>query len=150
MKKVLLGHVAVDSGQLLLCDPCYIDSEWVKEDFTDIRVYKHKTTGKTLQYLVDFPNYAEEIPEYGIDMNALLQTGDWEQVEDAHKVKNGFSYNACCKATLSEQSHGELSFKLGHTGVGLAFSTPYGDGFYPVFAMYDKKGNLHSVIVELT
>lgn len=24
-----LGVVAVDSGQLVLCDPCYIDSEWV-------------------------------------------------------------------------------------------------------------------------
>ncbi len=35
--KELIGHVGVDSGQLLLCDPCYIDSEWEQEDFTDIR-----------------------------------------------------------------------------------------------------------------
>jgi hypothetical protein len=23
-----IGYVAVDSGQLILCDPCYIESEW--------------------------------------------------------------------------------------------------------------------------
>ena len=149
MKKVLLGHVAVDSGQLLLCDPCYIDSEWEKEDFTDVRVYKHKTTGKTLQYLVDFPNYATEIPGYGIDMNALLQTGDWEQVEEAHKTEHGFSYNACCKETLSKKASGELTFKMGHTGAGLAFSTTYGDGMFPVYGLYYDDGNLHSVLVEL-
>lgn len=30
---VLLGKAGVDSGQLLVCDPCYIDSIWKKEDF---------------------------------------------------------------------------------------------------------------------
>ena len=29
---VELGVVGVDSGQLLICDPCYIDSEWKDED----------------------------------------------------------------------------------------------------------------------
>lgn len=34
MKKKLLGYVGVDSGQLMICDPCYIGSEWdEKEDF---------------------------------------------------------------------------------------------------------------------
>ena len=27
-----IGVVGVDSGQLMVCDPCYIDSEWEKED----------------------------------------------------------------------------------------------------------------------
>ena len=34
-REVLIGHVAVDSGQLMLCDPCYLDKwqdneEWEK------------------------------------------------------------------------------------------------------------------------
>jgi len=29
----LVGHVGVDSGQVMICDPCYIDSEWKKEEF---------------------------------------------------------------------------------------------------------------------
>ena len=32
MKKIKIGEVGVDSGQLIVCDPCYIDSEWKKED----------------------------------------------------------------------------------------------------------------------
>lgn len=31
--KELIGQVAVDSGQLMVCDPCYIDSQWEKEEF---------------------------------------------------------------------------------------------------------------------
>lgn len=30
-----IGVVGVDSGQLMICDPCYIDSEWKKEEFDD-------------------------------------------------------------------------------------------------------------------
>lgn len=29
-----IGVVGVDSGQILITDPCYIDSEWVDEQFT--------------------------------------------------------------------------------------------------------------------
>lgn len=148
MKKVLIGHVAVDSGQLMICDPCYIDSEWKHEEFTDVRVYKHKTRGETLQYMKDFPHYAEVIPQYGMDMNALLATGEWEQVEEAHQPEHGFSYNAACKASLSEKGHGELNFDLGHSGAGVAFSTTYGDGTYPVYALYDNKDILQGVFVE--
>lgn len=31
MKRIKIGEVGVDSGQLIICDPCYIDSEWKKE-----------------------------------------------------------------------------------------------------------------------
>ena len=33
-KRVYLGSFGVDSGQVLICDPCYIDSEWEKGDKT--------------------------------------------------------------------------------------------------------------------
>lgn len=32
MTEKLIGYVGVDSGQMLLCDPCYIDSLWSKRD----------------------------------------------------------------------------------------------------------------------
>lgn len=147
MKKILIGHVGVDSGQLLMCDPCYIDSEWTKEDFTDIRIYEHKDTKEKLQYKVDFPNYEAEIPKYGKNMNQLIETGKWVDVPVTNS-EYPFSYNACCKATLSEDGHGQLNYKLGHPGVGVAFSTAYGDGVYPVYAIYSAAGVLKSVTVE--
>lgn len=77
MSSKLIGHVGVDSGQLLLCDPCYIDSQWVKEDFEDFRMYEHKTTQDRLQYLVDFNNYQTPIEKYdGKNMNELIATGE--------------------------------------------------------------------------
>jgi len=142
----LIGYVAVDSGQLLLCDPCYIDSEWKKEDFKDIRIYKHKTTGDTLQYHKDFANYEQIIPKYNLTMNQLNASGEWEHF-DAHYVNNSFSYNACTKAALSDDGHGQLNFTLGHAGVGVAFSTQIGDGYYPVQAVYDNDDNLVKVEV---
>lgn len=32
VERVLLGTVGVDSGQLIVVDPCYIDSFWIKQD----------------------------------------------------------------------------------------------------------------------
>jgi hypothetical protein len=147
MSTQLIGHVGVDSGQLLLCDPCYIDSEWVNEDFEDIRVYRHKITGDTLQYRVEFPHYEAIVPEYGKTMNQLIDTGEWEEEKDYHAPKAPFSYNACAKATLSEDGYGELNFKLGHSGAGVAFRTAFGDGIYPVVAHYHRDGTLRSVEV---
>jgi len=148
MSTKLIGHVAVDSGQLLLCDPCYIDSQWVKEDFEDFRTYQHKDTGNELTYRIDFGNYAEPIEAYGgKNMNELIETGEWEEVPDTKGAVNPFSYNACAKATLSEDGHGELNFNLGHAGVGVAFSTAFGDGMYPVVAHYHADGTLRSVEV---
>ena len=144
----LIGHVGVDSGQLLLCDPCYIDSQWVEEDFEDFRAYQHKDTKNQLTYRIDFRNYAESIEAYdGKNMNELIATGEWEKIPDTKGAVNPFSYNACAKATLSEDGHGELKFNLGHTGAGVAFRTAFGDGMYPVIANYMDDGSLRSVEV---
>ena len=148
METLLMGYAAVDSGQLLICDPCYIDSEWQKEDFEDIRIYQHKTTGDKLQYRVDFENYESVIPKYGKTMNELTATGEWVFIEE-HKPRTGFSYNACAMHTLSEDGFGELKFKMGHTGAGVAFSTVIGDGMYPVYGHFTSDGYLKSVEIKI-
>jgi hypothetical protein len=148
MKNKLIGHVGVDSGQLLLCDPCYIDSQWEKEDFEDLRRYQHKDTKHVLQYLKDFVNYQEPMEEFGgRNMNELIDTGEWIELPYG-PTQHPFSYNACAQATLSEDGHGQLNYKLGHPGVGVAFSTAIGDGYYPVYAVYDDEGNLLKVEVQ--
>lgn len=147
MELKLLGYVGVDSGQLLLCDPGYIDSQWEDEEFEDIRIYQNKLLPlSTLQYKRDFAKYDEIIPEIGQCMNDLIKTGEWEQLDGPVPVNN-FSYNACCKATLEHNN--QLNYKLGHAGVGVAFSTQIGDGSYPVYAIYDD-GVLMEVKVIIT
>jgi hypothetical protein len=120
----------------------------MKEDFEDFRTYQHKDTGNELTYRVDFINYQEPIEAYGgKNMNELRETGEWEEIPDTKGAVNPFSYNACAKATLSENGHGELKFNHGHAGAGVAFSTAFGDGMYPVVAHYMPDGTLRSVEV---
>lgn len=43
MTEKLIGHIGVDSGQMMLCDPCYIDSIWEKKDtrdFSDLSAFE--------------------------------------------------------------------------------------------------------------
>jgi hypothetical protein len=44
MSEVLIGSIGVDSGQMMLCDPCYIESSWENEtiDFKNIDQYAGK------------------------------------------------------------------------------------------------------------
>ena len=37
MKRELIGEVGVDSGQLLVCDPCYIRSQWKDTNFDKVK-----------------------------------------------------------------------------------------------------------------
>ena len=99
--KEKIGFAAVDSGQLLVCDPCYIDGQWEKEEFSD------------------------------------------------KPPQNNFSYNSCCKKTLSKEGAGQLNFKLGHEGCGVVFSSGYGDGCYPVYAEKNKEGRIIRVTIEM-
>jgi len=42
MTEKLIGHIGVDSGQMMLCDPCYIDSIWEKKadaDFSNLSAF---------------------------------------------------------------------------------------------------------------
>lgn len=144
-KEIYMGSVGVDSGQLMICDPGYIDSHWEEEDFQDIRIYKNIDTGDTLQYRVDFNNYESPIEKYGGQtMNQLNKTGSWEQVMDL-SYDEPFSYNACAQTTLSVKGFGELGNNL-----GVALSTTIGDGLYPVFGKFNEDGVLDSVIIKIT
>lgn len=95
-----IGYCGVDSGQLMVCDPCYINSEWAKSEFG-------------------------------------------EKVEDGH-----FSYAGACKGTIGGEPV-QLKYKLGHDGVGVAFPSGYGDGYYPVYAKRDSDGRIVAVVIKM-
>lgn len=141
-----IGTVSVDSGQLLITDPCYIDSEWSKEEFEDIRLYKDLKTKEVFQFRKDFQKYTDVIHGYDKDVNALIEEGTLEEIKTVGKLS--YSYNGVAQATLGEQGYGNLKFKLGHEGAGFAFITLYGDGDYPVYG--EKIGDrLVRVTVDL-
>ena len=93
-KWVQVGEFGVDSGQVLITDPCYLRS-WVDNDFK-------------------------------------------EQTES-----RSYSYEGACNATLSE----EMAGKIGTMEDGVAISTGYGDGVYPVYVLY-KDGRVKEVKIK--
>lgn len=135
LEVVKLGDVGVDSGQLMITDPCYIDSEWTDRDerpFEDIRIYDDVETGRVLQFQKDFQHYEQTPPGYSNTVNELVASGRLVKRELAVNEPFQYSYVGACDATLSK-GYGELAYRMGHTGAGVAFSTAFGDGDYPIY-----------------
>jgi len=97
----LIGHFAVDSGQAIIGDPCYLD-EW--EPWND----------KT------------------------------ENFEENVKKAGEYGYLGACGVTLKE-GYGVLG-----NGSAVAFTTGYGDGFYPVYAEFNDDGRIVKITVDFT
>jgi hypothetical protein len=146
MKKEI-GVVGVDSGQILICDPCYIDSEWKKEEFDIKRRHRH-IDGTILEYGKDFGSYEQPILKYGKTMNQINADNEAVDIPDDVPAENPFSYNACCKATCGKEGTGQLDYAMGHPGVGVVTSSGWGDGNYPVIAdIDDRDGRVKSITV---
>lgn len=101
---VLLGEVGVDSGQLMITDPCYIDQEWDQ-------------------------NVADNDETVGEESSHQAVAG---QISVPEKALPPYSYEGVMSATLSA-GYGELAFTMGHAGAGVVFATAWGDGVYPVY-----------------
>lgn len=135
-----MGEVAVDSGQLMITDPCYIDSEWRDDELELLRLYKDKVTGEIYQFGKHFSNYNQKIDGFDETVNELNASGRFEELEIDYSDKITYSYAGACYSTISDKQYGELPFKLGHMGAGIAVRTVLGDGMYPVYAeKYDGK-----------
>lgn len=142
-----IGEVAVDSGGLLITDPCYLSSEWKSGGTEQPHVppiFRHKD-GRVLyctlhsENPVDgalgFSNFAAKLPEFnGQTPNQMLRVGD--MIEEHPKPSGEFSREGCFLARDTEELGGQLNFSRGHAGAGVSFSSGVGDGCYDVFVRY--------------
>lgn len=159
---VELGVVGVDSGQLLITDPGYIDSQWEEEEFVpDYPIYRLNQQGRarfpkapetwTWRCFRDgSSNYGTPLQVLsGMSINTARDEGLLEAVpHDTPEPSASFSYNACCRLTIG-QSYGQLNYRLGHEGVGVVFSSGYGDGTYPVYGRFDDDGRIVEVRIVM-
>jgi len=142
----LVGHCPVDSGQIMITDPCYINSEWEENDFQDIRIYeKSDNPGELLQFrgffrdgvkalekgVKFFESYEDVIDPYNKTVNELIADGTFIKKENA-TANDEFSYNGACNTTINK-TYGEFG-----NGLAVASSTGWGDGHYPVYAKIDE------------
>lgn len=133
LETTLAGYVDVDSGQLMLTDPCYVDSQWKKQPYEDLRLFKDKETGKTYQFRKDFNHFDEKIKGFDLTVNELLESERFERIKVDRKSEYSYSYAGACYATLSDEGFGALTHEKGHEGAAVAFNTFMGDGSYPVY-----------------
>ena len=142
MKRELIGHCYVDSGQLMICDPCYVDSHWETKDFDVERILEDKE-GNQVQYGKDFNHYEQELTKYGNKtVNQLIEEEILKKIK--HKQTDEFNYDGVCRKTLTDKASGCVQ-----NGIATVFSSGYGDGDYNVFAERDKAGRIIRVIIEM-
>ena len=130
--KIKLGSVGVDSGQLMVTDPCYVKMFKNNEFDPKTKFYDSKKD-KTLVYPDDFKNFEDDIIEgYNKNMNTLIKEKIFDEVKEKSNDKS-YSFTGACSQTLYNEN---LGGEIGN-GLGLSFATGYGDGCYPIYAYYD-------------
>jgi hypothetical protein len=150
----LIGSCGVDSGQLMVCDPCYIKSEWIPgrkpaERETLVLTNKGKARFPGLKdwswRLSNKSDYATPQKALGgLSINDVLEQKLVEALP--RETTDEFSYRGCCDATR-DGGGGALKFKMGHKGAGVCFSSGYGDGCYEVWGKLNNDGRFVEVRV---
>lgn len=134
-----VGMCMVDSGQLLLIDPCYIKDYIEDKPFIDYRCYEDVETKK--QYVFregDFHHYESKISDYdGATPNDLIGKKQWVANDENNPnrrvagVKE--SYASISYGTIKGDTY-QLRLPSTAIGLGVAFRSGCGDGRYPVYA----------------
>jgi hypothetical protein len=149
MKKVKIGHITVDSGQVLIVDPAYLD-QWKQKDFeyesgikrgkVSYKLWGKALSGGKMQQI----NWATPLDaEGGKSMNDLLQEEGWEEFNN-YPDSGEFSYSGVSSLTVQDR-YGEIIASGFATAV--ASTTGWGDGQYPVYATI-KDGRVAKIEID--
>jgi hypothetical protein len=129
-----LGVARVDSGQLMITDPRYIDGEWLDEQFDVAHRYRDTQTGATVVWDPIVVRNDQPLPPYGQTVAALVEAGRLVELPPPPPPeKFNYSYDGACQATLSQDGFGQLVFDDGHEGAAVVFTSGWGDGYYEVY-----------------
>lgn len=144
---VQVGVVGVDSGQLAILDPTYIDSEWVRDgDGADWQVqYWGRDEAKLKPEFGPSPIKCKNADEAKKLDARIKQHAKDNNITAVTWLQSGSTYDKCAALTMTDKGHGQLNYRAGHKGLGVVASSGYGDGTYPVYARRNAEG----VIVEL-
>ncbi len=151
-RRVLLGTVGVDSGQLLVMDPCYIESEWIPRDqalavsvrfwgedapraarwvrraFPTARVTRIRPT---LYHATFAPPDADDLTRLQAALADHAAAAGWLVTAT---VARQSTYDRVCAATDGPNHGGGIPYRRGHDGLAVAFAAGLGDGTYAVYA----------------
>lgn len=145
--KELIGHIGVDSGQVMIVDPCYL-AQWEDNEFNYKTGIRNKKTGRIICCWdnvegVGVIRWDSPLPEFdNKSMNELAEdVENWEKY-DVYPDKGQFNYSGVCAITCQD-THGEIGMST-----AVASSTYMGDGCYPVYAIKDDRGRVKKLIID--
>lgn len=152
-EKRLLGVVGVDSGQLMIGDPCYVEENWVKEKnakATGVQFWGsgQETMRKILSDLGKDVSIRSRVSEVKVNteeeaklvellINSICENKAMEGKVVVTNIARESTYHKICEKTLSKEQGGELEFP--NTGIGgfmVAFTSGMGDGCYNVYGHF--------------
>lgn len=163
-QRILLGHVDVDSGQLMIMDPCYVDREWISRQnprFVGIRCAGHHAQDLAEALALDHPTcevssvtpwvYRVVDPNTpATDLQAraesIRQRHQWTVDIDLVAYD---TYHHICDITQSDSHGGSLPHAHGGEGLAVAFESCVGDGTYAVFATVGEVSGFGSRIKKV-
>jgi len=149
----LMGQVGVDSGSLMIGDPCYLPG-FVENEATGHVPLLDTFTNKLYQYVYNekqlvhdadrIGNYDECIPETTITFNQGRASG--RLVEIPHPEDRTYSRSGCHWATCDSKDGFAV---LGDCNESLVFRSGYGDGVYNVWGWKNKEGRIIEVRIMM-
>lgn len=154
-----VGRVGVDSGQLMVCDPCYVDSQWVRDTeppghktivptAAGRRHWKGLPKGWSATFPFEWGTYADVAPALGMSVSDALAAKLLEFAPESPPSR-AFSYRGACEVSgKMGGDFGQLENGIG-VPIAVAFSSGFGDGVYDVLAQRNKDGRIVEVRVVL-
>lgn len=155
-KYELAGRIAVDTGKILISDPEYVESLWIRG--TEPPGHPLMTlTAKGRRMFPKAPapqkwpfpwgNYDAPSPNHGgLSVNEMRDRG---LMEEAQRDPTGeYSLNGACLA-VDTRVAGQLSNDIG-VPLGVVTNTGYGDGIYPVYIRRNKDGRVAELVIKFT
>ena len=164
-RRVKIGECGVDSGQLMIMDPCYVASEWLgRNDAKDVEC---RFWGR------DHEEMAEVLKADGMTVEKVEEPHVWRVSQDGWSpsdiqtrirnhsgdkesglwvvtdVRRESTYDKCCDLTTGRNQGGQLHYKRGHAGMGVVSRTGFGDGVYDVFTHIVDFGDLGERVAKL-
>ena len=148
MREVDLGIFEVESGKLVISDPCYARGTWCQGELKDVQNGKWKAKviksdegswgNRCAELIAEHPDainasrfWDKENIDVGVDSGqaGIFDSDHFECDSDAGNPKHDFGepwYNMCCDITLGDLGAGVIPF-------GVVSSSGFGDGSYDCF-----------------
>ena len=161
--RILLGHVGVDSGQLVIMDPAYIDSdEWIPRNHpTFLGLHLAGTNAEALAQSMVQHHHDLTVQSVAPGIYKIIAPQQDPQAlthfAESLKARMGWhvdiemlfhdTYQDICRLTVDTLG-GKLPYRLGHEGLAVAFRSGYGDGTYAVYATI-KESEREPVITKV-